>query len=278
MPQDKGLGAGLACWMEGDGAISQSQRSDSVGLHLLFAAGKRPTLAAIRNFAAAQPAIFISHDPADAPEHHTGEGEGRALCVELLLDGLTFDLAALAPGEASDFGDIESRFDWEQPLPSGRFEAAVLQPGHHLRGAASMMPVARTMIRLACELAQHFDDLEAIVWPPSQSVIGRRFFMSVVSAWLDGGAFPALGLVAFREAMDGALQSVGLEFWIGQELRIEPPLSDDRVAATRLGVRLVNQLVLLGGVDDSERIVAPDGSRLIMRLSRNRKFIRVFRE
>lgn len=264
--------------MEGDGAISQSQRADSVGLHLLFAAGKRPTLAAIREFAAAHPAIFISHDPADAPVQNTSEVAGGALGVEFLLDGLTFDLGALAPAEPSDFGTVMSRFDWEDQLPSDRFEAAVLLPGHHLRGAASMMPVARTLIRLACELANHFDDLEAIIWPPSQSVIGRRFFMSVAAAWLDGGAFPALGLVAFREAMGRALQSVGLEFWIGQELRIEPPLSDDRVAATRLGVRLVNQLVLAGGVENSERIIAPDGSRLIMRLSRNRKLIRVFRE
>jgi len=141
-----------------------------------------------------------------------------------------------------------------------------------------MMPVARTMLCLTCELVQYFDDLEAIVWPPSQSVIGREFFLSVAKAWLDGGAFPALGLVAFREAVDGALQSAGLGFWIGQELRIEPPLSNDRVAATRLGVRLINQLILVGGIDESERIVAPDGSRLIMRLSLNRKFIRVLRE
>ncbi|MEM6857882.1 MAG: hypothetical protein AAF559_08415 [Pseudomonadota bacterium] len=131
---------------------------------------------------------------------------------------------------------------------------------------------------MARDLTHHFDDLEAIVWPPSQSAIGRRFFESISTAWLDGGPFPALGLTAFKETMDGALQSVGMDFWIGQELRIELPLSNDKVAATRLGVRLVNQLIAVGGLEDSERIVAPDGSRLIMRPSRNRKFIRVWLE
>ena len=85
-------------------------------------------------------------------------------------------------------------------------------------------------------------------------------------------------ITAFRETADGALQSEGLDFWIDQELRIEPPLAHDKVSATRLGVRLINQLVLVGGVASSERVVAPDGTGLVMRPSRNGKFVRVWRE
>ncbi len=140
------------------------------------------------------------------------------------------------------------------------------------------MPVVRGLIALARDLTHHFDEIVAIVWPPSKSAIGRRFFESVSTAWLEGGAFPALGLTAFRETVDGALQSVGLEFWIGQELRIEPPLASDKVAATRLGVRIIYQLILVGGLEDSEWVVGPDGTRLVMRPSRNRKFVRVWRE
>lgn len=140
------------------------------------------------------------------------------------------------------------------------------------------MPVVKAMIALARDLVHHFDSLEAVVWPASRSAIGRRFFESVTTAWLDGGPFPALGLTAFRETIDGAMQSTGLDFWIGQELRIEPPLSSDKVAATRLGVRLVNQLIAVGGIEGDERIVAPDGTRLLLRTSRNGRFIRVSRE
>jgi len=140
------------------------------------------------------------------------------------------------------------------------------------------MPVVKAMIALARDLVHHFESLEAVVWPTSQSAIGRRFFESVTTAWLDGGPFPALGLTAFRETIDGAMQSTGLDFWIGQELRIEPPLSSDKVAATRLGVRLVNQLIAVGGIEGDERIVAPDGTRLLLRTSRNWRFIRVSRE
>jgi len=198
--------------------------------------------------------------------------------VELLREGLTFDLVGLAPGEPCHFPEIDHRFDLDALPTAFRSEALQLAPGQHLTGGGRSLPIVRGLIALARDLTHHFDDLEAVVWPASQSAIGRRFFESISTAWLEGGAFPALGLTAFKETMDGALQSVGLDFWIGQELRIEPPLSSDKIAATRLGVRLVNQLVLIGGLDDSERIVSPDGSRLIMRPSRNRKFIRVWRE
>ena len=138
--------------------------------------------------------------------------------------------------------------------------------------------MARGLIALARDFARHFDQLLAIVWPHSYSAVGRRFFESSATAWLEGGPFPALGLTSFRETLDGALQTVGLDFWIDQELRIEPPLSSDKPAATRLGVRLVNHLIAVGGIAQAERIVAPDGGRLVLTISRNRRFIRVARE
>jgi hypothetical protein len=203
---------------------------------------------------------------------------GQQDWIELLSQGLTFDLSGLASGPASGFPTIAHRFDLpEVPTPDG-YEALKLQPGPHLAAGGRSVPVIRVMLALACELARHFDDLAAFGWGPAQSAIGRRFFESVTTAWLDGGPFPALGLTAFTETADGALESNGLDFWIGQELRIEPLLSADRVAATRLGVRLVNHLVIMGGLQDTDRIVAPDGTRLTLRPSRNRAIISVWRE
>ena len=267
---------------------------DSTGLFLLFTAGKRPTRAALRDFAQAQHAVSLAYDPSEDDYLHivgpdddsspvvedggTQSDVADRNWVELLRDGLTFDLIGLAPGEACEFPTIEQRFDLEA-LPSGfRFEALHLFPGQHLAGGARSLPVVKGLIALARDLTHHFDNLEAVVWPASQSAIGRRFFESVATAWLDGGPFPALGLTAFRSTVDGGLQSVGLDFWIGQELRLEPPLSADRVAATRLGVRLVNHMVLAGTLENEERITAPDGRPLVLRPSGNGKFIRVWQD
>lgn len=259
---------------------------------MLFAAGKRPTRAAIKDFAESQRSVSISLDPSDGAPLQLVAADGEDVSpgaglrsaatdnvwVELLRDGLTFDLHGLAPGDFCEFPEFEHRFDLERAPGAFRLEALRLVPGQHLTGGEASIPVVKCMVALARDLTHHFDDLVAIVWPPSKSAIGRRFFESVSTAWLEGGAFPALGLTAFRETIDGALQSVGLEYWIGQELRIEQPIASDKVAATRLGVRLINQLILIGGLDDSERIIAPDGTRLVMRPSRNGKFVRVWRE
>ena len=198
--------------------------------------------------------------------------------VELLRDGMTFELAGLAPGGALGLPQVDFVFDFAAPPEASEFEVLHLAPGHHLAGGERTLPVARGLLGLARDLVDHFCEIEGVVWPPSSSAIGHQFFESVVTAWFEGGPFPALGLTAFRETTDGALQTEGLSFWIDQELRIEPPLSLDKVSATRIGVRLVNQLVLVGGVDTSERVVAPDGTRLVLRTSRNGQFVRVWRE
>ena len=203
---------------------------------------------------------------------------GQQDWIELLIAGLTFDLSGLAPGPGSAFPIIEHRFDLAEFPAPGAYETLTLRPGPHLAAGGRSVPVIRVMLALACDLIRYFPALAAIGWGPARCVIGRRFFESVITAWLGGGPFPALGLTAFAPTADGALESVGLEFWIGQELRIEPPLSHDRVAATRLGVRLVNHLVILGGLTADDRITAPDGSRLVLRPSRNRALISVRRE
>ena len=276
---------------EGTETISESQHHDAAGLNVLFAIGKRPTRGAIKAFVARQNAVSLSHDPSgDHPValipveglppslQPAASTADDVLWLELLRDGLVFDLKGLAPGASCAFPEIQHRFDCAEEPCSFRLDAMLIQPGPHLATLGGSAPVARGMLALASDLIHHFPDLEAVYWPPSQSAIGRRFFESVITAWLDGGAFPALGLTAFRESIDGALQCVGLDFWIGQELRIEPPLSFDKVAATRLGVRLINQLVIVGGQDESERIIGPDGTRLVMRPSRNRRYVRVWRE
>ncbi|QDH35079.1 hypothetical protein [Porphyrobacter sp. YT40] len=229
--------------------------------------------------------MSISHDPSsDVAAQADQAAQGAALWagqqhwLELLRDGLTFDLSGLAPGSASPFPAIANRFDLPAMPGPDTHEALVLRCGPHLAAGGHSLPVNRAMLGLGCDLVRHFDDLLAVGWGPAGSAIGRRFFESVISAWLAGGPFPALGLTAFIETPDGALQSTGLSFWIGQELRIEPPLSADRVVATRLGVRIVNHLVLAGGLDADERITAPDGTPLVLRPAPGRAMIGVWRE
>lgn len=263
----------------GNGTISQSQPAHDAELHLLFATGKRPDRLALRAFAGRQPGVSIGHDPLpdDAP-HAEALWPGQLLWIELLRSGLTFDCSGLAPGSAAPFPQLVHRFDLPALPDPANCEGLVLRPGPHVAAGGNSLPLMRELLALGCDLVRQFDDLVAVGWSPAGTAIGRRFFESATSAWLDGGPFPALGLTAFVETPDGAIETSGLAFWIGQELRIEPPLSTDRIAATRLGIRLVNHLVLIGGLQEDDRIVAPDGTRLVLRPSHSRAVIGVWRE
>lgn len=254
------------------------------GLCLLFAEGTRPDREAIREFVRLQANVSISFDPASRPQLRLVRGEdaeapaGDATnsdWLELLWAGLTFDLSGFAPGRLTRVPDVKFSFDFDGKPPVSRLEALHLVPGRHLAGGEASLPVVSALLGLARDIIAHFTEVEGAVWPPSKSVIGRRFFESSVTAWLDGGAFPVLGLTAFQESVDGGLQTSGLSYFIGQELRIEPSLSMDKLAATRLGIRLVNHLLLLGTLTREEHVIAPDGSRLVLAPSRNGKFIRV---
>ncbi|NVE93685.1 hypothetical protein [Altererythrobacter lutimaris] len=242
-------------------------------------------------FIRSAPQLAISHDPCTEPSdirlveadarpdaNGTQQLAGQPVWLELLREGLTFDCVGLAPREASEAPKVNYRFDIEPHTPLESFESIILTPGKHLSGGGRSVPVLRGLLGLARDFVHHFKEAKVACWPPSQSAIGRRFFESTVTSWLDGGPFPALGLTAFADEADGSILSVGLSHFIDQELRIDPELAIDKLAATRLGLRLINQLVLVGGIDKSETIIGPDGSRLLLSPSRNGKFVRVSRE
>lgn len=211
-------------------------------------------------------AFSVSYDPGTT-DSSSGEN-----WLELLINGLTFDLRGLAGGAAAGMPAFRHKFGLDD-VPDA-VEAVSLTVGPHLAGGEGMMPVVRSQLALALRLAA-LPGLVAIAWTPARSAMAAHYFKSLVSAWLEGGAFPALGLTAFTLALDGGLQSEGLSFLIGQEVRLEPELVEDGLAATKLAVRLVNELVESGAVSGRLEITGPDGAPLILEPSANSTFVRV---
>jgi hypothetical protein len=236
---------------------------------LLFREGARPDAEAVRTLARATAAFNVSHDPGLNP----GAVEGEGNWLELLMSGLTFDLRGLGGAEPADIPPLRHKFGLDELMEG--VEGVSLDAGPHLAGCGNMMPIVRSQLALSLQLAT-LPGLVAVAWAPSRSAMAVNYFTSLVSAWLAGGAFPALGLTAFAIAADGGLQSEGLSFLIGQELRREPDLTEDGVAATKLAVRLVNELVEHGRVTERLEMTGPDGAPLILEPSANRAFVRVW--
>lgn len=225
-------------------------------LSLIFAEGSQPdarTIAALAELPVSQVdpkslAFSIAHLPGDDAEW-----------LELLAGGLTFDCLGLAPGPGMNRPERGVLLGLqEEPERCASIE---LVAGPHLKQAAAMLPVLRSQIGLALRLAE-LPGLEAICWQPARSWMEPGYFRKIATAWLDGGAFPALGLVTFDAIEGGALCSTGLRFLIGQELRIESGGTSNHAALVRIAVRLIHELVQAGPVTEPIDFTGPESQNL----------------
>ncbi len=224
---------------------------------MLFAPGQRPSAAAVRGALESGGIGQVSYDPAASEAVVTASD-----WLELVVDGLTFDLLGLDPGPTLMAPGPRHRFGLEPAALAG-CEAIGLAPGPHLAGAANAMPVVRTLLRLASTLMEQWGDAAlGALWLPAESAMRRDLFVDAIDAWLAGGPFPALGLTGVVQRADGVIGSDGLAFFTGQELVIDSTLSADRPAATRLLVRLVDLVVEQPPLKGERRVMLEDGQSL----------------
>lgn len=196
----------------------------------MFAPGARPSADAVAALGRRTRGFTISHRPADE--------EGW---LELLVNGLTFDVRGLAPAPPAEPFGFAHRFAVAEQHDPESLEALSLTPGAHLAGAEAMLPVVRAAAGLAAELGA-LPSCRAIGWRPARTLSGTDHFTRTVESWIAGGAFPALGLTALARSSEGGLRSEGLAFLIGRELVLAPggaPAVEDAKLATRLIDRLV---------------------------------------
>lgn len=227
----------------------------------------RPDADAIRACAASSGKVVsfsISHQPKDHP-----------YWVELLALGLTFDLRGLAPGIAAQVAAPAHAFGLPLAEAAG-LEGVVLRTGPHLASAGSLLPIVRTMGALGCELAA-LPALKGIGWEPAGTVMAPDYFRSTVGAWLDGGAFPALGFTALARSPAGAMRSVGLGFFAGYEIELAPRAEESPADAARLAVRLIHDLVQNGAYTPGDH-AGPGGEVLHCSFNTNLTLMQIRRD
>jgi hypothetical protein len=240
----------------------------------LFAPGERPDRQAVGALAQSGSGFAVSFDPGDQAER-SGLAEAPAW-LELIADGLTFDLSGLAPGPAAELPPYAQGPILPAGLEPDRMEAIALQPGPHLASGAAMLPVVRSLAGLAAQLAE-LPGTVAVAWHPARCWCGAAHFRDSVRRWIEGGVFPGFGLASLAPMPDGGMQSQGLALFTGQELRLEPELATDRTHGAKIALRLMHWLVEHGRLDAEERLAGPDGQPLRLEPSENQRFIRVWR-
>jgi len=209
---------------------------------LLFGRDDRPAADAVATVAAG-PEGFSLLNASEAP---LGE-------AELLRDGLTFDLAGLAPAPAREVPNAVHRVALSNDFNIHTLEAAWFMVGPHLAGAEHLLPVLRVAAAILRQLTQ-LPGLQAIVWRPARIVMSPAWFAEAVGVWLADGPFPALALTALARSQSG-IESEGLGFLTGQEFTLHTRSGGPNREHSRIAVRLTDWLVTHGRVETAREVV-----------------------
>lgn len=239
------------------------------GISLLFEAGARPVATDIERILAAHTGASrtaqIGHRP---PDDHGW--------IELLASGLTFELRGLAPGTATPLPQVDHVYGLPADIEKFGLEAVTLAPGPHIAAGGGLMPVVRIHLALAASLALELP-IVALCWNPARSWMDPKYFGRVVVNWLSGGGFPALGLTGLRRADDGGLESSGLAYFIGQEVRVPPRPDEPQSETMHLAGRMIDHLVRHGPLEDAARFSGPTGESLLAEPSADGRHVLVAR-
>lgn len=207
------------------------------------------------------------------PSAEGGQEEGW---LELLANGLTFDLTGLAPQPPVTVPATAHSFGLAPGTQIGAFQPVLVKPGPHLAAGGAMFPVVRTLAMIAANLAR-LQGARAVAWHPARAISEAGYFRSSVMRWIEGGAFPGLGLAALVTRDDGGLESEGLSLFTGQELRMRPEVVTDRAEAAKIALRLLNWLVEHGRITETFGFTGPSGETLRLEPVDNFGIVEVWR-
>ena len=235
----------------------------------MFAPGARPRAADVRRLADTDGQFSISFDPA-------GEGGQEEGWLELLANGLTFDCTGLAPQVGSEVPELAHSYAVSQDFNAAEQQAILIRPGPHLSAGGTMFPVVRTLAMIAASLAA-LEGVQAVVWHPARSAIEAGYFRRSVMRWIEGGAFPALGLTALASDGNGGLTSEGLSLFTGQELYLRPEVASDTGEGAKIALRLIDWLVENGRITESLAFTGPSGETLRLEPVDNLGIVEVWR-
>jgi hypothetical protein len=124
-----------------------------------------------------------------------------------------------------------------------------------------MVPVVRTMAGFAAAIALPLA-AKVVCWHPARSWMEPGYFTRLVTSWLAGGPFPALGLTAIRSREAGGVESVGLHYFAGQEVEVAAVAGEPRQETVKLAVRVIDHIVHHGPLTARHGLQGPSGEAL----------------
>lgn len=196
--------------------------------------------------------------------------------MELLRDGLTFDCSGLAPGPAATLPSVNQWLGVAEHQRPDRLRCVGLSLGPHLRAGQASPSILRSLLELARDMADGFSDCRGLCWVASGTVIDPAAFADLLNHWRASGSFPVQLVASLKDGLAGGVESRGMAYFTGQELRLEPGAAPDQEQSAALALRLASQLIHRGRLDAPEQAMSPHGTPLRLEPSPNGRFVRVW--
>ena len=235
----------------------------------LFHPKERPGLADLKSAIAKIPG---AHCDAELPSE---EGTAASAVLVLQKGGMTYDCTGFKPNSPAEKPANLNRLDTDLQENHLLLEGIGLSLGPHVRAGQASLPVLKALIVFAALLTAKFKGVAGVCWAASGKAVDSKAFAALVNGWVSGGAMPLTLLFGSKDAIDGGMESRGLRYFTGQELRFEPDFVRDRQRADQLNLRLAERLFHVGRFETAEQVTAPDGMPLWLEPSPNGRFVRV---
>ena len=257
----------------GGSTIASAERLDTNRLvatvSLLFEADDRPCARDIHDIARRDGNFSVSIDP-------SLDGEADEGWVELLANGLTFDLTGLSPFDASEIPHFSHSYGLPADFREQELQAITLMPGPHLLAGGAMFPVIRGLAVLAAQLSA-LKGVRGVAWHSAKAVSEPEFYRRGVMGWIEGGAFPGLGLTALTTGPGGTMKSEGLALFTGQELHMSADFAGNEADSAKVALRLLNWLIEHGRIEQKVMFTGPSGEAIQLEPVENSGILRVCR-
>jgi hypothetical protein len=132
--------------------------------------------------------------------------------------------------------------------------------GNNLLGGQFVAPIALNLLIFAKNVAMRLG-ANAVAWTPSQLLSDASYFATTVEEYANGGAFPVLSTVRLQVS-DGTLQTMGLNWFAGQELELKGE-GLSQAELVRRAVRIVHDIATNGSLLVSQDIPDLDQGQLV---------------
>ncbi|MEO9745795.1 MAG: hypothetical protein ABJZ79_09855 [Parasphingorhabdus sp.] len=140
-------------------------------------------------------------------------------CLNIVANGMTFKLTRECLPGIVDRSQVENLF----ATPIGLNSAAIgFTLGDHLVTGRHLMPINLMLLKIAQSIGQNLS-ATGIIWRPAGIHIGFDYFSEASYHYGRQGIFPLLSQIAVVEPSRKQIQTRGLNYFCGYEIRINFP-------------------------------------------------------